>query len=233
MSSAAHGGFHARFGSPPRLLFVIRFALLVSLALLAPGADLEPGLLLKRVEDRYNRARTLQVQFQQTFSMPNRAQKTESGELFLQKPGRMRWVYTSPQGKLFLSDGKFIYLYTPSSNRVERSKVKESDDMRAPLAFLLGKLDFQRDFKTLIFRPQAEGTWVEAVPKSDRLLYTRVAFLVTPSFEIRRLEVTGQDRSVMEFRFENEKLNPRLDEALFRFVPPPGADVIDVTEAGD
>ena len=76
-----------------------------------------------------------------------RPRKSESGELTLRKPGRMRWDYTAPAGKLFLSDGKQVYLYTPDSNRVERMPLKESDDMRAPLAFLLGKLDFAKEFR--------------------------------------------------------------------------------------
>ena len=73
-------------------------------------------------------------------------QRTEAGELSLRKPGRMRWQYDSPKGKLFVSDGKQVYLYTPATNRVEKMKVRESDDMRTPLAFLLGKFDFWRDF---------------------------------------------------------------------------------------
>jgi len=105
--------------------------------------------VLRGVEHRYNRAQTVEVLFEQTFTAPRRGPKTERGELFLRKPGRMRWQYTTPAGKLFVSDGKYIYLYTPGTQRVERSKVKETDDMRAPLAFLLGKLDFQRDFKRL------------------------------------------------------------------------------------
>jgi len=79
----------------------------------------------------------------------------------------MRWQYTTPAGKLFVSDGKYIYLYTPGTQRVERSKVKETDDMRAPLAFLLGKLDFQRDFKRFVSRPRGPDFLIAAEPRSD------------------------------------------------------------------
>jgi len=61
-----------------------------------------------------------------------------------------------------------------------------------------------------------------AEPRSDRLAYTQVGFLENRSFEILRLEITGQDRSVMEYRFQDEQLDPRLEEKLFRFGPPPG-----------
>ena len=198
---------------------------LVSLCLMG-AAGVDTTELLKAVEARYNRAQTVQVLFEQTFTAQNRPQRTEAGELFLRKPGRMRWQYTSPKGKLFLADGKEIYLYTPATNRVEKMKVKESDDLRAPLGFLLGKLDFWRDFQKFTARPEEADVRITAEPKSDRSPYSQVEFVVTPAREIRYLKVTGQDRSVMEFRFSKEKLNPPLAETLFRFETPPGAEVV-------
>jgi outer membrane lipoprotein carrier protein len=183
--------------------------------------------MLKAVQDRYNRARTVQVLFQQTYTMRGRVSRTESGELSLRKPGRMRWQYNSPKGKLFLSDGNEMYLYTPASNQVQRMKVRDSQDMRAPLAFLLGNLDFWRDFQRFVSRPENSDVRLTAEPKSDQAPYTEVEFVVTPSYEIRYLRVTGQDQSIMEFRFSAEKLNLPLAESLFRFVPPPGADVVE------
>jgi outer membrane lipoprotein carrier protein len=191
------------------------------------GAADDTPALLKAVEVRYNRAQTVQVLFEQMFTAQNRPQRTEAGELSLRKPGRMRWQYTVPQGKLFVSDGKQIYLYTPATNRVEKMKVKESDDLRAPLGFLLGKLDFWRDFQKFTSRAEGTDVRISAEPKSNRSPYSQVEFVVTPAREIRYLKVIGQDRSVMEFRFTKEKLNPPLAESLFRFETPPGAEVVE------
>jgi outer membrane lipoprotein carrier protein len=213
----------------------MRLALGVSV--LACGAGLQPaagqdlGRILKGLEQRYNNARTLAVRFEQTYTAQKR-RRTERGELFLRKPGRMRWEYATPAGKLFISDGKAFYLYTPDNHRVERTRIKESDDWRAPLAFLLGRLDFERDFKRYSVRAEGPDTWIVAEPRSDRLAYSQVGFLVNASYEIRRLEITGQDRSTMEYRFEGEKLNPPLEERLFRFQAPAGAEVVD-TESGN
>ncbi len=186
--------------------------------------------ILNGVENRYNRARTLQVHFEQTYDTAQRGPKTESGELFLRKPGRMRWQYAQPAGKLFVSDGKYIFLYTPSNNRVERSRVKESDDMRAPLAFLLGKLDFDRDFKRFLTRLAGEDTWIVAEPRSDRAPFTKVEFRVSPRYEIRQLIVVGEGATTTEFRFAEEKLNPPLSDQMFRFQPPAGAEVVEETD---
>ena len=65
---------------------------------------------------------------------------------------------------MFLSDGKFFWLYTPDSNRVEKIKMKESDDMRAPLAFLLGKLDFDKEFQKIEARSQGDDTCSWPIP---------------------------------------------------------------------
>ena len=200
---------------------------LVLLALSPAAAETSLWKLLQGVEQRYNRARTLQVLFEQSYSAGSRGRRTESGELFLRKPGRMRWNYSSPPGKLFVSDGKDIYFYSPSTNRVEKMKLKESDDLRAPLAFLLGRLDFKRDFGEFQVRAETEGQWITALPKSDRLPYRQVEFLVTPAFEIRRLRVAGQDNSVLEFRFAGERVNPPLSDTLFKFQAPPGAEVVE------
>jgi outer membrane lipoprotein carrier protein len=202
--------------------------LLLSLLLAAPlfAADVDISRTLKGIEEHYNTVKGLQVTFTETYAHQGRKQ-TEKGELFLKKPGKMRWQYTTPAGKLFVSDGKFIYLYTPEENRYEKLNLKETDDMKAPLAFLLGRLNFRDDFRE--FRSTAQGADISitAIPKSDKLPYTEVTFIAAPDFSIRKLIVKGQDQSVMDFTFENEKKNPPVQDAMFRFTPPPGVEFVD------
>ncbi|MCC7499743.1 MAG: outer membrane lipoprotein carrier protein LolA [Bryobacterales bacterium] len=209
---------------------MIRTLALVSLAAAMWADTGSTGALLKGVEQRYNRAKTLKVLFTETYSVQQRVRKPESGTLYLRKPGRMRWDYQSPAGKLFLSDGKHAYLYTPASGRVEKMKLKESEDMRAPLAFLLGKLDFSKDFKDFQKRMEGEDAVLTAVPKSGKLPYSSVEFSVTPDHCIRRLVVRGQDQSVLSFTFEQEQINPALKDSLFHFDMPAGAAFADLSE---
>ncbi len=217
----------ARFLPHLRLTYVTRFALWVSLfALPAVAAPRDLMSVLKAVETRYNNAKTLEVHFQQQYRQGRRTRQ-ESGELYLRKPGRMRWAYTQPAGKLFISDGKYMYLWVPDQNRVERTSMKETEDMRAPLAFLLGRLDFNRDFGKYITRPEGDGLRIEAEPKSEKMPYSKVDFTIDAGNRIRHLVITGQDQSVMEFTFDNEKINPPLAENLFRFQAPPGAEVVE------
>ncbi len=190
------------------------------------AADTDVSRILKGIEDRYNSTQTLELGFTEAYRSGGR-QRVEKGELFLRKPGRMRWQYSAPAGKLFVSDGKFIYSYTPQDNRAEKMKFKETDDMRAPLAFLLGRLNFSDDFREFRSHPDEGGVFITAIPKSDKLPYTEVSFLAAPDSTIRRLEVKGQDNSTLVFTFDNEKRDPPIQDSLFRFTPPAGAEFVD------
>ncbi|MCU1339844.1 MAG: outer rane lipoprotein carrier protein LolA [Bryobacterales bacterium] len=204
------------------------FFLLV-LAAGAPGNAAEPVDLqrtLKGVEDRYNKIQTLQVKFTENYTAKGRT-RAESGTLYLRKKGKMRWEYSA--GMLFVSDGKFIFSYYPEEHRAEKMSMKETDDMRAPLAFLLGEVNFERDFGEYHYKPQDGGALITALPKSDKFPYTEVTFLIAPDSTIRRLEVKLQNNDLMAFTFEGEKKNPLLSDALFQFTPPKGVEFDDLT----
>ncbi|MBZ5601574.1 MAG: outer membrane lipoprotein carrier protein LolA [Acidobacteriia bacterium] len=203
-----------------------RLGLWIGLALNAPvkgWADIDVTKLLKGVEERYNHIQTLQVSFTETSTVQGR-KRTEKGDLSLRKPGRMRWQYAG--GQLYISDGKFIYAYYPNEKRAEQMPMKEADDMRAPLAFLLGRLNFADDFKQFVARPDGDKTLIAATPKSDKMPYSEVSFLVSSDSVIHWLQVKGQDGSILEFTFENEKKNPPLADSNFKFAPPPGVEFV-------
>lgn len=204
------------------------FAALLGGLVWAPvTAAMDVSSAINGIEKRYNHPKTMELLFKQTYTRPGRLPQAESGKLYLRKPRRMRWEYNDPPGKLFLSDGKNVYFYSPTAKRVEKMPLKESGDMRTPLAFLMGRLDLNRDFREFRSRPEGRNLRIVAIPKSRKAPYRQVVFLVTPSFQIRRLTIIGQDSSVMEFRFSDEKINPPLAADLFRFVMPAGAELVE------
>ena len=197
------------------------------LAVSAFAGDPKLESLLKTVETRYNHAKTLQVLFKEDYVRPGKPRLSESGILMLRKPGKMRWDYSQPKGKVFVSDGKFLWLYTPDENRAEKMKLKESEDMRAPLAFLLGKLDFDKEFRNLQARPEGASTRITADPKTDNLPYSAVEFVVTAEGRITQVKVTGFDQSIIDFTFDQERVDPQLDARLFQFQVPKGAELVE------
>jgi outer membrane lipoprotein carrier protein len=205
-------------------VFWLSFPLLVVSAL---AADAPLNTVLKDVEYRYNHAKTLQVLFTDQYTPKGGIQRTESGILLLRKPGKMRWEYMQPEavkGKLVVSYGSFLYIYTPADNRGQKMKLKDSmaEEMQAPLAFLLGKLNFDKEFKNIQAHPDGSDLRITGEPKDENLPYSSVDFVVTPQNQIRKLKIT-LPAYTLEFAFTLEKMDPTLDAKLFVFQLPPGA----------
>ncbi len=213
-----------------RLLFILRFLCLLAAVAVAAWADSTSDQLIKNVEEHYNHAQTLSVHFVEKYSLMGHPRPPEAGTLRLRKKGKMRWDYSRPEGKLFVSDGKEIYLYTASDNRVEKVPLKDTEDMRAPLAFLLGHLDMKKEFGDFQTRAGDAGTWLDATGKSDHVPYQQIQMLIAPDGSIQKLNVVGRDQSLLSYTFSDEKVNPRLNDDLFHFQIPPGAEVVKAVE---
>jgi outer membrane lipoprotein carrier protein len=211
---------------------VFRCLLICSVVLpaLVAGAPRAADALIGQVEARYNKAQTLSVQFEEKYSLLGRKHSPESGTLTLRKGGKMRWDYVRPEGKLFVSDGKTIYLYTSGDNRVEKVPLRDTEDMRAPLAFLLGKLEMKKEFRDFQVHEQSGGTLLTASAKNDRLPYKSVEMLIASDGSIRQLQVAGRDESLLTYVFRDEKLNIPLNDSIFHFTIPPGAEVVDAVD---
>jgi outer membrane lipoprotein carrier protein len=205
------------------------------IALLAIAASIPTGpstvdQLITQVQNRYNPARTLSVDFVESYSLQGHVRPSETGTLRLRKQGKMRWDYTRPAGKVFVSDGKTVYLYTARDNRVEKVPLKDTEDMRAPLAFLLGRLELRKEFRDFESHPGDGGTWLDASAKNDRIPYEQVQMLIAPDGEVKQLKVLGRDQSLLAYSFSQEQLNPPLNDSIFHFEIPPGAEVVDAIE---
>ncbi len=188
--------------------------------------------VVKALESRYNRLETLKADFIQIYKSDAQAPaRQEVGTLYLKKPGKMRWEYSRPEVKLFLSDGKTIFFYVPEDAQVTRMAAKESGDLRMPLRFLLGRMNLKREFRV---SPAADTAPLE--PGNSVLLLRpkraddRVRDLLLETdgqSRIRRLKITENDGAVTEFRLLGEVVNPPLDNSMFQFRIPPGVEVVD------
>ena len=204
----------------------MRFVLLFLAASALPAQDLDA--VVEGMEFHYNRLATLQTEFEQTLEYGGSVRAVERGTLYLYRPQKMRWEYTKPSGKLLVGDGQQLKMYNPQTNQVRSVTLTDTADMRAPLAFLLGRLSLRRQFKNL------EMTTIEGRPvmigegRTGKEAYTRVEFYYDPKadFRLDAVKVYGRDDSTTVFRFSNEILNVKLDEKMFEFTPPPGAEIL-------
>ncbi len=102
--------------------------------------------VLKRVDEHYNHLSSLRTRFTERYAGLG-MDRSETGVLLLKKPGRMRWSYATPAGKVFVLDGKYAWSYTPGDAQVERSPAKQVDDLRSPLRFLLGHTQLKKELE--------------------------------------------------------------------------------------
>ena len=205
--------------------------LLALLPAVAANPTLDVHAIAQAVDNRYNHLRTLQAEFTETYRGAG-IERTESGSLWLKKPGKMRWEYRSPKEKLFLSDGKDAWFYLPGDRQVRRSSVKKLDDLRSPLGFLLGKTRLEKELDGLSAAPDVTPTTagnvvLRGVPKAMADRVNEVVLEITPDYHIARIQFEEADESVTEYRFSEQKENAGIADQLFRFSPPAGVEVVD------
>ena len=183
------------------------------------------------VDEHYNQLHSLQAEFTETYRGAG-MDRTESGTLWLKKPGKMRWEYRSPRDKLFLSDGKDAWFYVPGDRQVRKTPVRKLEDLRSPLGFLLGKTRLEKELQGLGFAPDIspldQGNYMlRGVPRGMTDRITQILLEVTPDNRIRRIQIDDVDGSTTEYRFGQSKEDLPLADTLFRFSPPPGVETID------
>ena len=210
----------------------ILMAILLAATPVAAQADVHA--VADKVDQRYNHMQTLEAQFAESYSGAGMTRK-ESGTLLLKKPGRMRWDYDEPRPKMFLTDGSTAWFYVPGEKQVRRTPVKQIEDLRSPLRYLLGKSKLEKEFAGLAIVTDAQpvnagNILLRGEPKGIAERVSQTLLEVTPDGMITRIVVEETDGSVTEFRFLQQKENVQIEDARFKFVPPPGVEVVEGTE---
>src|SRR5271167_2681523 len=212
--------------------------LIFGLAFMAQlSAQTDVHAIAEKVDQRYNHMQTLEAQFAETYSGAGMTRK-ESGTLELKKPGRMRWDYDEPRPKMFLTDGSTAWFYVPGERQVRRTPVKQIEDLRSPLRYLLGKTKLEKEFVGLAIaanaKPVAPGDIVlRGIPKGMQERVSQCLLEINQEGLISRIVVEEMDGSVTEFRFLQQKENVQIADQRFKFTPPAGVEVVQGTELVD
>ena len=156
---------------------------------------------------------------------------TERGHLVVKKPGKMRWEYSAPEPKQFVSDGMKMYSYIPQDNQVIVASVPPDEDAPTPTLFLAGKGNVTRDFTpSLVDLPAgmpAGSRALKLVPKAKQRDYDWLVLVLDPaSLAIRGLLTVDAQGGKSSFSFTNLKENVGLADKEFAFKIPRGVDVV-------
>jgi outer membrane lipoprotein carrier protein len=216
---------------------VAAVAILAALSSARPrGAEQDPAELAQALQRKYDGIRDFSADFVHTYrGGALKKQLTETGRLLIKKPGKMRWEYTSPEKKLFVSDGTKIYSYIPQDKQVMVGSVPQEDSAATPALFLSGKGNLTRDFVPShgdVFPGSPPGTVaLKLVPKTTQPDYDWLILLVDPAtYSLRGLVTTDAQGGTSAITFTNLKENIGVADKAFAFTIPRGVDV--VTDGG-
>jgi outer membrane lipoprotein carrier protein len=206
---------------------------LLLLALATPGLGQTPeaAALAKRVDAHYNHLQSLQARFTEHYQGMG-VDRTESGTLTLRKPGRMRWAYDAPSGKLFVLNSKDAISYTPGDVQAQRTPAKQLDDLRSPLRFLLGHTELAKELDHLtltLVSDESKSYTLSGTPKGMQQTVQSIALTVDAAGQIQSMRIQQTDGATTSFTFTAIHENVPTTDSDFTFTPPPGVTIINGT----
>jgi outer membrane lipoprotein carrier protein len=215
-----------------RGLLVLGLALLVAAG--AAGAATGPSLdeVIRGLEAAYGKMTDLKGEFSQTaFNRSLNQTIPAKGTVMMKKGGKLRWEYAEPTPQQIVSDGKTLWVYTPTLNQVNVGPAPEA--LAGPAgSFLAGLGRLREHFEVRFLNPaeprDREGNVVlDLTPKEPLPTLTRLILSVdSRTWHVRKAVVYDQFENTVTMQFAQLALNSGLADSVFTFTPPPGAATV-------
>jgi outer membrane lipoprotein carrier protein len=208
---------------------LVGFAIAAAASAQAPAARTQaPSAkeMVAKVDAHYNHLHTLIAHFTERYRGMG-IDRTETGTLTLSKPGRMRWAYDAPSGKIFVMDGKNAVSYTPGDSQALRTPAKQLDDLRSPLRFLLGHTEIAKELDGLTMTLVNGGYTLSGVPKGMQQTVQSIGITTDAAGQIWGMRIAQTDGAETNFVFSDIRENVPTPDSEFEFDPPPGVTIID------
>ena len=188
--------------------------------------------VIRGLEGAYGRMTDLRAEFSQSsFNKSLNQTIPAQGVVSLKRGGRLRWEYSEPTKQEIVSDGKTLWVYTPTLNQVNVGPAPEA--LAGPAgSFLMGLGKLNEHFSVRFLNPaqprDAEGNVVlDLTPKQPLPTLARLILALEPTrWEVRRPVVHDQFENMVTMRFSKVTVNGGLADRLFTFVPPPGVATV-------
>jgi outer membrane lipoprotein carrier protein len=210
-----------------RRVFVLSLCLL-PVTLAAQGRQ-SPEAVAKALQQRYHGVRDFSADFVHTYrGGALRTQTVERGRVLIKKPGLMRWTYTAPEKKEFVSDGLKVYSHIPADKQVIVTTLPPDDEATTPALFLAGKGNIARDFIPAYVEPATPGlTTLKLTPRQPEPEYEYLVVSVDPAtLQIRGLTTRDRQGGDSTLTFSNLRENQGISDKEFAFRIPRGVDVV-------
>jgi outer membrane lipoprotein carrier protein len=210
-------------------------SLLIPVVALAYAASLtaqsDPTALAAKVQQRYDGIKDFQGDFVQSYEGGVlRTKTTERGTVAIKRPGRIRFTYTKPERKEFVSDGVRLYTHLVADKQVIVSPAPTANDGDVPAMFLAGQSDLGRDYVPSFTPLPGAATGLltlKLIPKNKESEFESIGIGVDPkTLQIQFLTAVDKQGGRSSFSFSNLKENRGLSDKEFEFRIPRGVDVV-------
>ena len=208
-------------------------AIVASVLLVAgPASAQSLDEVLREVESVYGRMNDLRADFTQTaFNKSLNQTIPAKGTVYLKKGGKLRWEFTEPTPQEIVSDGKKLWVYTPTLNQANVAEAPEA--LAGPAgSFLAGLGKLRTEFQVRFLNPaqpkDTDGNWVlDLTPKQPLPTLSRLILALDPkSWEIKKAVVHDQFENTVTMRFTKMAVNSGLPDRTFTFVAPKGVVIV-------
>lgn len=193
---------------------------------LAPVALAQGGDAVTRVDAYLATVNTLTADFSQVVrNRDGQIVDRASGKLSLSRPDRFRWDYQKPYLQTIVADGKQLWLYDSDLEQVT-VRALEQGLGSTPAMLLSGSGKVGDAFTSAAVQRQGDWTWHRLAPKQQGSDFEQVSLAFSRKGELAAMELRDKLGQTTVIEFGALRRNVALDQRLFRFEPPPGADVI-------
>jgi len=190
-------------------------------ALAAPSGD---AAALARLEQGLAKLQSVRAEFvQDLLNKDGTSAEHAAGTLYLKKPGRFRWDYSQPK-QLIVCDGTDLWLYDPELEQATVKRVRDTLS-QTPAMLLSGEAKVQDGFRVKDGGSAAGLDWIVLTPKADDTDFREIRLGFAGDL-LRRLEFADKLNQRTAIELKRLERNVEIPEALFKFIAPPGVDVI-------
>jgi outer membrane lipoprotein carrier protein len=210
------------------MIFLLLTALGIADAQQATPAD--AGALVTKIQKFYDSTKDLHAKFDQVLESGIGGKKKASGDVWLKKPGKMRWDYAKPEKKLMLSDGTTLWVYEPEDEQAFKQELRSST-LPLSVTFLFGQGKLSDEFAITVVPANGLGqpgdTVLKLIPKTATTAYRYLLFVVdSKTGLVRETVIYDQQGGTNHLTFSNVETNKGVDDAKFRFSPPAGTKIL-------
>lgn len=183
--------------------------------------------LLDRLQKHYQQTNSFSAKFKEEIAPAGGAKREREGMVYYRKPGRMRWEFEGQDQEIIVSDGKQLYSYQPDLNQVIETPLEQAFRSSSFAAFLLGLGNVRRDFEVSILPSPNPADGLKHVALKPKNGGDTIEMGLDPAtLDLRTLRLSDALGDVTSLSFTDFNNGAPLDDKLFAFIPPAGADIV-------